>query len=185
MAMEVLFHFAAKGCVGGIDDELCFDAPSTINVMEGVAWRTIVHALNILRLIILDATLAPDLHPFIPQVLVALPPSSELMVIGDKNCGSWIQKPTLGYQKFLHDGGVFVIFLVFTLPLPSPSTRRSSLPSSRERSTTIKKSQEERELPRRESSFSDTHLSSHSSSKVPSTISGLSSLCRVGADCEC
>jgi hypothetical protein len=64
--MEVLFSFAAKGCVGGIDDQLSTDPP-LVDVMEGVAWRTIVHSLNILRLIILDATLGPDLHPFIAQ----------------------------------------------------------------------------------------------------------------------
>lgn len=65
--MNTLFEFASKGCVGGIDDQPSSDAPS-INVLEGVAWRTIVHSLNILRLIILDATLGPDLHPFIAQV---------------------------------------------------------------------------------------------------------------------
>lgn len=52
--------------MGGIHDQLSTDPP-LVDVMEGVAWRTIVHSLNILRLIILDATLGPDLHPFIAQ----------------------------------------------------------------------------------------------------------------------
>lgn len=65
--MNTLFEFASKGCVGGISDQPSLDEP-VINVLEGVAWRTIVHSLNILRLIILDATLGPDLHPFISQV---------------------------------------------------------------------------------------------------------------------
>jgi hypothetical protein len=106
--MGVLFEYAAKGCVGGIEDQLCPSAP-TINVMEGVAWRTIVHSLNILRLIILDATLAPDLHPYIPQVYLTL---IRLLLwahslthgIGNKNCCSWIPKPSLGNQKLFDDG---------------------------------------------------------------------------------
>ena len=66
LAMNVLFDYAIKG-VGHIDDD-DQNQPPIVDVLEGTAWRTIVHSLNIMRLIILDATLGPDLHPYISQV---------------------------------------------------------------------------------------------------------------------
>jgi hypothetical protein len=65
--MNVLFEYAARGCIGGVEDLITPDF-QVVDVLEGTAWRTIVHALNIMRLIILDATLGPDLHPYISQV---------------------------------------------------------------------------------------------------------------------
>lgn len=64
--MNVLFEYAMKG-IGNVDDDK--NQQPAINVLEGTAWRTVVHSLNIMRLIILDATLGPDLHPYMSQVI--------------------------------------------------------------------------------------------------------------------
>lgn len=57
LAMEKLFFHAVNGC--GLEG-------SAVTSNED-KWRAIVHALNIIRLIILDATLGPDLYPYIAE----------------------------------------------------------------------------------------------------------------------
>ena len=56
VAMDRLFFHAVNGC--GVDEK----EPNTDS-----AWRSIVHALNIIRLILLDATLGPDLFPYVTE----------------------------------------------------------------------------------------------------------------------
>ena len=58
VAMSALFDYASRGAQLKLEEGQDQD--------DSDAWRSVVHALNIIRLIVLDSTLGPDLHPYIP-----------------------------------------------------------------------------------------------------------------------
>ena len=66
LAMRTLFFNARQG-LGLRQEEHRIDPENSREERKKVHWRTCVHALNIVRLLVLDAALGPDMDAYIPE----------------------------------------------------------------------------------------------------------------------